>query len=190
MEPRTSADQRRMERMVRNIWREMRGNIDRMPESVRSMMTVLSGEIVEFLAGADVDPDRRNKREVYIAVARFLADRTGLRAGACLAAVHELCRESDEALLHDAESDGREVRRAVDVARDLIVAIKVHYTVVSERQCQRQVELWSARDGKPTVTRITQEVDWEWLPPDVREHRLREGGRSVSFNLYTGREQP
>jgi hypothetical protein len=176
-------DTKSIEVAVRGIWRIVRAEMDKMPTSIRRLVNELGGALVAFLAVADTNPDRREKRQVYLALAGRLAERTGLRVGACLAAVHAVCAERDPMILEDGEGETRETGRALDVARGLLVSVKVRYEPASGQTWTRQIEVWEARDGKPTVTRIAQDVDWDWLPDDVREQRLRQGNATIVFTL-------
>lgn len=101
-------------------------------------------------------------------------------------AAYTLCGEVDAPLNGENEVD-RAAQKLVDAARKVLLTIKVHYSPIKDSaKYLRKTEIFFAHrhDNKPGVFRISEELLWEKLPPDVREIFIREGREQVSFKIY------
>jgi hypothetical protein len=159
-----------LRREGRTLWQELRLVLDPLPPTLRECVELLP----EVFAAIERDNACRDKREVYLVIAKLLQEKLGQPLPVCLATTHLLCGEADPKLLEDGAPGGD---RLLTDARALLLAIKVHYGARDARTFHRKTEVYFLDGGQPAVAAVDE-------ARDVRESRLREGAEVVTFKLY------
>lgn len=130
----------------------------------------------------ELDNDIRNKEEVYSEIAKFIHEKLKQPFILCLTATHILCQETDKRLLKD-DIHNRNLS-LIESAKNLIVAIKVHYKPLKRLKYNRIIEIYFRQGNQPVVFKKEQELEWDRLSPDVRANHIRKGAETMIFDLY------
>lgn len=148
----------------------------------------LGNVISNLMQNVELDKDFLNRRDVYNNIAKFLNKRFTKPYAICLRVVHELCGESDPRLTQEgiSGSNDRELdfKDLLQASKEMILAIKVNYLPLDNRNYKRRTEIWYLKDKSPASTTFEETIMWDELPPDVRESRLRQNLEMVGFTLY------
>lgn len=144
--------------------------------------TSVLDQALGFLSfGLTVDPDRDNRRQAYDHVAAFLRERLDCSQASAREIVHCLCDEPDETLLAEGEPCDSDL---LAKATDLLLAVQVEYCFEDSRQAQRVTTIAFLEGGQPKKRTVREAIDWDLLPKDVRDERLRQAATRVAFQLY------
>ncbi|MBR8836181.1 MAG: hypothetical protein DSM106950_19715 [Stigonema ocellatum SAG 48.90 = DSM 106950] len=166
-------------RVLKETWQSMRSTFTQAPEKFKQ----LAESLPEIFADSETDIDLREKRKVYLVIAKFLRDNFKTPLPVSLGATHILCDEGDPRLLLDGVLDD-ETKQLVTSAKKIILTVKVLYSPLSNRSYNRQIEIVYLKNDKPTAVKVEEEVPWDYLTTDVRENHLRSGANILSFKLY------
>jgi hypothetical protein len=130
---------------------------------------------------AGPDADLRNRREVYVTIAKFIQEHTYSPLPICLNAVHSLCGETDADIREDGAIGGEKI---LESDKNLILTIKVYYEPQDARRYTRRTEIYYFKEDHPAAISFPQQLDWEDVPEDVRENRIHKGMEPEIFKLY------
>lgn len=168
-------------RVLKQTWQFMRATFTQAPEKFKQ----LAENLPELFADSETDINLREKRKVYLIIAKFFRDNfhKPLPLPVCLGATHILCNEDDPRLLMDGVLDN-EAKQLAKSAEKAILTIKVLYEPVLNRSYNRVTQILWLKNDKPTAVEVTEEVPWDYLTPDVRRNRLHSGTNTVPFILY------
>ncbi len=166
-------------RVLKETWPVMRATYSQAPEKFKH----LAESLPELFADSETDIDLREKRQVYLIIAKFLRDNYKKPLPVCLGAAHILCDEADPRLLLDGVLDD-ETKQLATSAKEAILTIKVLYEPLPTRSYNRLIEILWLKNDKPTAVKVEEEVPWDYLPPDVREKRLTSGTDPLTYKLY------
>lgn len=166
-----------MNQDMRRLWSTIRSELVHAPEQFKEM----SESLPEIFALISPNADLRNKREVYVSIAKFLQGHLRQPLPICLNTVHLLCHEADPSLVEDGATGGE---RFLELAKALILTIKVYYEPQDARIYNRKTEIYYLKDDQPASIRFPEQLDWESVPEDVRENRIRKGMEPEVFKLY------
>ncbi len=149
-------------------------------------------EFLKFPHPPYVDPDVQNPREVYGHLAGFLGEHLECAPEAALAVVHCLCGERTAVPLSDAPVPCEPI--LLECSKDCLIQVEVHYLIPTSRKVQRVTAIIFAQgdnglggatgDCSIAERRITESLDWSFLPNDVRDAYLRDGATYQSFRVY------
>lgn len=168
-------------RVLKQTWASMRATFSQAPEKYKQ----LAESLPEIFAKSETDIDLRQKREVYLIIAKFLGKNFQKPLPVCLGSTHILCDEDDPRLLLDGVLDDEASQLAIS-AKKAILSIKVLYEPLPNRFYNRLIEIFWLNNDKTTANKTEEEVPWDYLPPDIREKRFHVGAEAetLSFKLY------
>ncbi|MUG92023.1 hypothetical protein F7734_05930 [Scytonema sp. UIC 10036] len=166
-------------RVLKHTWQFMRATFAQAPEKFKQ----LAESLPELFLDSETDIDLREKRKVYLIIAKFLRDNFQKPLPVCLGTTHILCDEADPRLLLDGVLDDQ-AKQLATFAKELVIAVKVLYEPLPTRSYNRLVEILWLKNDKPTVVKVEEEVPWDYLVADVREKRLLSGADTLTFKLY------
>lgn len=166
-------------RILKQTWQFMRATFSQAPEKFKQ----LAESLPELFAESETDIDLREKRQVYLIIAKFLRDNYKKPLPVCLGVTHILCDEADPRLLLDGVLDD-ETKELATSAKEAILTIDVLYEPLPTRSYNRRIEIVRLKNDKPTKVKVEEEVSWDYLPTDVREKRLHSGADTLTFKLY------
>ncbi len=162
------------------LWEAVRATFSQAPDKLKEA----AENLPSIFAEKEEDIDLREKRKVYLSIAKFLCEKLQKPLPVCVGITHILCNESDPEMLRYCVIDN-ETKKLLPIVQQAILTIKVNYqSIKNTRNYNRIVEIYFINQGKPVAAKIEEEIAWEYLPLDVRESRLREGGQTVGFKLY------
>jgi hypothetical protein len=127
------------------------------------------------------DPDLDNRNEVLAHLADFLSEHLGCAAPVARDAANRLCGEHDKTLLAKGKPCSPDLLKQ---ARILLRAVRVHYQFQDNRQTHRITIIRFLAGNQPAERRVVVLLDWDLLPREVRDERLRHGATEVAFELY------
>ncbi|MUG91335.1 hypothetical protein F7734_02060 [Scytonema sp. UIC 10036] len=155
--------------------------LDEVPKPLQDLLDNLLKTFASFRQGADI----QETLQVYLNIAKFMQSKFCKNLRVCLGATYILCEESEPQLLNKTVITD-EAKQLADVAKNLILTIKVHYEPINEelKECNRKTEIFFTSNDKPTVFRVEETIPWDNLPSDVREEYIRSGSKKQSFKLY------
>lgn len=141
--------------------------------------------LLKSLTTNESDDDRREKQEVYLEIAKALQDKFHEPLSTCMGATYILCQETDSFFLND-ELINQQVEELQKLASSVVLSINVRYEPFhNTRTYKRQIEIFFIDKDRVSVTRLDSRIDWDFLPPDVRENQLRHGKAISAFELYS-----
>lgn len=167
---------------VNPLWLYFRERWNEAPKVVQNFLET----VPELFKDIELDNDLRNRREIYLEIARFLQKKLNQPLPICLGATHLLCRESDKRLLKDAALGGE---RLAEEVKSIILTIKVYYKPLDYRAYNRLLEIYYVNNSQPTAFKLEERLDWDYLPQDIREFHLRQGAETGVFKLYPQKEK-
>ncbi|MBD2515071.1 hypothetical protein H6G93_08620 [Nostoc sp. FACHB-973] len=167
---------------VNRLWLNYHDKLSEAPKALQDFFE----EVPELFKNIELDNDLRNRREIYLQIAKFIQKKFNQSLPICLGVTHLLCRESDKRLLKDGALG--EKRLAEDV-KSILLTIKVSYKPVDSQAYNRQLEIYYVNNDQPTAFKLEERLDWDYLPQDVREIRLRQGAETEVFKLYPPKEK-
>lgn len=133
---------------------------------------------------SESDLDRREKKDIYSTIANFLQKKFQEPVDICLSAIHVLCNESDPKILSETNHSHLKSDSFSKHLKDCVHSILVRYEPINRGKLyKRQIEITFITEKRST-TKVSQEVDWDYLPPDVRERCLRYGEEVSVFEIY------
>ena len=142
----------------------------------------------ELFTNIEVDNDLRNKKEIYLDIAKFIQKKFNQPLPICLGATHFLCGEINKRILKDGVSGKESLALAKD-AKSFLLTIKVSYNPVDSKVYNRQLEIYYVNNSQPALFKLEEPLEWDYLPPDIREKRIREGNTQAQvFKLYPPKE--
>lgn len=152
------------------------------------LLKVLPDKLREIVPGLEQESDAELQQiqEVYLNIAQFLHEKFDLEKSICLAATYILCNELDSRLKGE-NKPNQATNKLVAAAREVILTIKVHYEQLKQAdKYERKTEIFfvNRNENKPSIFRISEQVDWEKISPDVRDSFIRDGKEIISFKLY------
>ncbi len=140
----------------------------------------------EGFIGSESDFDRRERKDIYSTIATVFEKKFQKPIDVCLGATYILCNESDPKMLHEINQSNLGADGFSNYLKDCIHSILVCYEPITRGKLyNRQVEIKFVKGKRSTTTKVNQEVDWDYLPPDVRERCLRHGEEVSIFEIYT-----
>jgi hypothetical protein len=166
-------------RLLKQTWQFMRATFSQAPEKFKQ----LAESLPELFADSETDIELREKRKVYLVIAKFLRKNFQKPLPVCLGAAHILCDEADPRLLLDGVLDD-ETKELATSAKEAILTIKVLYEPLPTRSYNRLIEILWFKNDKPTAVKVEEEVPWDYLLADVREKRLHSGADTLTYKLY------
>ncbi|BAY22051.1 hypothetical protein NIES2100_18140 [Calothrix sp. NIES-2100] len=166
-------------RLLKQTWQFMRATFSQAPEKFKQ----LAESLPELFTDSETDINLREKRKVYLVIAKFLRKNFQKPLPVCLGAAHILCDEDDPRLLLDGVLDN-ETEKLATSAKEVILSIKVLYEPLPNRSYNRRIEILWLKNDKPTVVKVEEEVSWDYLPGDIREERLHSGADPLTYKLY------
>ncbi len=167
---------------VNSLWLDYRDKWNEAPKALQDFFEA----VPELFKNIELDNDLRNRREIYLEIARFLQKKFNQSLPICLGVTHLICRESDKRLLKDGVLGSE--RFAEDV-KSILLTIKVSYKPLDSRAYNRQLEIYYVSNNQPTAFKLEERLEWDYLPQDVREFRLRQGAETEVFKLYPPKEK-
>lgn len=166
-----------MNQDMRHLWSSIRSELNHTPEYLKD----ISEALPEIFALTSPNADLRNRREVYVSISKFIQRYLHQPLPICLNTVHLMCQETDPHLLEDGAAGGENF---LDSVKEFILTIKVYYEPQDTRIYSRKTEIYYLKDGQPASVKIPEIIDWESVPEDVRENRIRRGMEPEVFKLY------
>lgn len=166
-------------RILKQTWQFMRATFTQAPEKFKQ----LAESLPELFAESETDIDLREKRQVYLIIAKFLRKNFQKPLPICLGVTHILCNEADPRLLLDGVLD-EETKQLATSTKEAILTIKVLYEPLPTRSYNRLIEILWFKNDEPTAVKVEEEVPWDYLPTDVREKRLHSGADTLTRKLY------
>jgi hypothetical protein len=166
-------------RVLKQTWQFMRATFTQAPAKFKQSAEYLP----ELFADNETDIELREKRKVYLIIAKFLRDNFQKPLPVCLGSTHILCDEDDPRLLLDGVLDNEAEQLAI-FAKKAILSIKVFYEPLPTRSYNRLIEILWLKNDKPIAVNVGEEISWDYLPADVREKRLHSGADTLACKLY------
>lgn len=167
---------------VNKLWIDYRERWEEAPKPLQNFLE----RIPELFKDIELDNDLRDKREVYLEIAKFLHKKFNQPVPICLGVTHLLCRESDKRLLRDGVPGEKKL---IEASKSILITIKVSYEPLDSQVYNRQVEIYYMSNNKPAVFKVEQQLDWDYLPQDIRSRRLRQGAAPEVYKLYPPQER-
>jgi len=169
---------------VNRLWLLFRDKWQETPKPLQDFFE----NIPVLFANIELDNDLRNKKEVYLDIAKFIQKKFNQPLPICLGATHFLCREPEKLILKDGVS-GKESLALAKEAKSFLLTIKVSYNPTDSQAYKRLIEIYYMSNNQPTLFKLEELLEWDYLPSDVREKRIRQGNtQSQVFKLYPPKE--
>ena len=143
-------------------------------------------KLSERLIESESALDLKEKCETYSVSAEIFENKFQKPIDICLSATHILCNELDPKILGDETQISYQVESFSNDLKRSIHSITVKYEPIKKAQLYRkQIEISLIQGRNKSTTKVSQEVDWDYLPPDVRERCMRYGEEVSVFELYS-----
>jgi len=168
---------------VNRLWLLFRDKWQEAPKPLQDFFENLPA----LFANIELDNDLRNKREIYLEIARFIKNKFNHPLPLCVGVTHLLCKESDKRLLADGATGQNSLAKDV---KPFLLTIKVSYNPTDSQAYKRLIEIYYVNNSQPTLFKLEELLEWDYLPSDIRENAIRQGNNTQAqvFKLYPPKE--
>lgn len=128
------------------------------------------------------DVDTQNKEEVYNHIAKWISEKTNKDIKKCLVNWKDFIGEEQAGPLADNE--------IISFLADKLLVIKLHYKEVEKNhKWNRQIDIFFKENEKSVKYSVTEQLDWDNLPSEVRQENIEKNSQIVSYIIYPKKEE-
>lgn len=136
-------------------------------------------ELPDLFKDIELDNDIKEKKKVYLIIAKFIQEKLNEPIPVSLGATHILCQEEDKDLLEDG-ADSSRVQQLANKVKAIILKITILYEPQTSKSYTRKTEIYFINNNQPAIFRNEEELAWDELPEPIRAEFLKTGSNSVS----------
>ena len=149
----------------------------------------ITNNLGKIISESDQESEREQKDQILTNIAHFILDKVDWsentleisKNAACF-----LCQEEDPCLRTE-ETPSQPTQRVIDAIQECLIVINYSYEKSRDPQhLLRTTEIFytTESDKNTTVRRIKEDITWDSIPSEIREHFSLEYKEKISYCCY------